>query len=89
MHEADGIRTNHDIATSSCRHHNLTLVLCARRRELWSMVNTTHADDGVARHLPPEILSGPTVNINGGSIIDVARDYHNHQNISIHHSQPG
>jgi len=53
------------------------------------MLNTRRADNGVARHLPPGITSGSTVNINGGSIIDVARDYHNHQNISIHHSQAG
>ena len=59
------------------------------------MLKTRRADDDVARPLPPGIPSGPTVNISGGSIIDVARDYHNHgdvvnhQNISIHHSQPG
>ena len=47
-------------------------------------------------HLPPENQgNGSTVNIVGGSIIDVARDYryYNHgvvnQRISIHNSQPG
>jgi len=46
------------------------------------MMNTKRAD-GAARHLPPGITmaSGSTVNINGGSIIDVARDYHNHGDV--------
>ena len=59
------------------------------------MLNTKRANDAVARHLPPGFASSSTVNINGGSIIDVARDYHNHgdvynsQRISIHQSTLG
>ena len=59
------------------------------------MLHTRHAEDAFPRSLPPDIISGPTVNIIGGSIVDVGRDYHKHgdvfnnQRISIHHSLPG
>ena len=64
---------------------------CFRRQVLWSMLNPRRADDAVARHSTPGIVSGPTVNIIGGSIIDVARDYRvfNNRSISINYSQPG